>query len=112
MQERYQLAEYHFRKAADINPSSPILLTYLGIVLHAQRNDEAALAQIDRAKVIDPSNPLVKFNRAMVLVGLDRNEEALDELSQLKQLAPKESSVCVVIPSSAAGTITIVTALM
>lgn len=90
---RYELAEYHFQRAAEINSGSPILLTYLGIVQHAQQKADVALVQIDRAKELDDTNPLVKFNRAMVLVALSRHQEALEELQALTVLAPKESSV-------------------
>ena len=35
-QEKYDLAEYHFRKAISINSSSSVLQCYLGMVLHTQ----------------------------------------------------------------------------
>jgi hypothetical protein len=34
-QERIELAEYHFKRAIAINPSSSVLQTYLGMVLNA-----------------------------------------------------------------------------
>ena len=34
-QERIELAEYHFKRAIAINPTSSVLQTYLGMVLNA-----------------------------------------------------------------------------
>lgn len=34
-QERIELAEYHFKRAIAINPTSSVLQTYLGMVLSA-----------------------------------------------------------------------------
>lgn len=34
-QERLELAEYHFKKAIEINPNSSVLICYLGMVLNA-----------------------------------------------------------------------------
>eukprot|EP00037_Helgoeca_nana_P000210 m.20701 g.20701 ORF g.20701 m.20701 type:complete len:726 (+) comp10271_c0_seq1:41-2218(+) len=92
-QERFELAEYHFQLAVDINPSSPILLVYLGLAQYDQQKAELALQNLDRAKELDNEHALVQFNRAMILAALDRNEDALEELQVLAIRAPKESSV-------------------
>lgn len=42
-QERFELAEYHFRRAVDINKSSSVLHCYLGMVLHAQGTDNKTM---------------------------------------------------------------------
>ena len=42
-QEKYQLAEYHFRRALKINPRSSVLYCYLGMVLHAKKQLKEAL---------------------------------------------------------------------
>ena len=92
-QEKYDLAEYHFAKAIQINPASAILLCYLGIVQHAQNKSLMALGNMEKASALDDTIPLVKFNKAVVLTAINRNEEALEELTKLKRIAPKESSV-------------------
>jgi anaphase-promoting complex subunit 3 len=101
-QERYELAEYHFRRALAINPSSSVLHCYVGMVqritllphvprafsllpcasvtsdvlqtLQASGRHEEALALLERAIEIDPKNTLAKFKKASVLLSLDRNE--------------------------------------
>ena len=41
-QEKYGMAEYHFRRALNINPRSSVLRCYLGMALHKlKRNGEA-----------------------------------------------------------------------
>jgi hypothetical protein len=39
-QERYELAEYHFRKALSINCTSSILKCYIGMVLYANNRPQ------------------------------------------------------------------------
>jgi len=40
-QERYELAEYHFRRALAINHTSSILKCYIGMVLYANNHPQA-----------------------------------------------------------------------
>ena len=42
-QEKFELAEYHFRRALSINAQSSVLHCYLGMVLHANKKCEEAL---------------------------------------------------------------------
>jgi anaphase-promoting complex subunit 3 len=61
-QERLELAEYHFRKATEINPNSTVLQCYLGIVLHAQHKGLKTIEAkqiLQNACLIDPKNPQV-----------------------------------------------------
>lgn len=63
-QERLELAEYHFRKAADINKRSAVLQCYLGIVLYAQNNPmktAEAKQMLKDACIMDPKNPQVSI---------------------------------------------------
>ena len=39
-QEKYDLSEYHFKRALSINPTSSALCCYLGMVLNANRRHE------------------------------------------------------------------------
>jgi anaphase-promoting complex subunit 3 len=50
-QEKYDLAEKHFHKAACINPASPVLLCYLGMALQAQKKSAKALEMLHRVCV-------------------------------------------------------------
>ncbi len=61
-QEKYDLAEYHFRRAIAINGSSSVLQCYLGMVLHAHGDRERvleALTVLGDASDRDPTNPQV-----------------------------------------------------
>ena len=91
-QERLDLAEYHFRRASSINPSSSILKCYTSMVLHAQNNsalsssaagEEEGQAEgynIQReyeaydilyaASLEDPRNPQLHFQLVHVLLSL------------------------------------------
>lgn len=63
-QERFELSEYHFRKAHEINSNSSVLDCYLAMALYAQGSDEKtsdALKVLSKAIDRDPNNPQVKF---------------------------------------------------
>ena len=99
-QERYELAEFHLRKALQINPSSGKLHCHLGIALHAQntshKNEEAHLV-LTKACEIDVNNPQLHFQRAHVLLSSQRYEAALAELELVMALAPREPAVYVLM---------------
>ncbi|GBG58701.1 hypothetical protein CBR_g102 [Chara braunii] len=92
-QEKYELAEYHFRRALAINHSSSVLYCYLGMALHALERNCEALALLSTAIAMDSKNPLAKFQKANVLMAEERYTEALAELERLKEVAPREASV-------------------
>lgn len=95
-QERFELSEYHFRKAFAINPSSSVLSCYLAMVLHAQGFSSKSNEALQILSVVierDPKNPQLRFQRAHILETLDELEEALLELEIVQQLAPKEPPV-------------------
>ncbi|GAQ84112.1 DNA-binding cell division cycle control protein [Klebsormidium nitens] len=92
-QEKFELAEYHFRRALSIHPGSSVLHCYLGMSLHALKRDREALQLLDAAIAKDARNPLPKFEKAAVLFSQDLYEEALAELEALKEVAPKEASL-------------------
>jgi anaphase-promoting complex subunit 3 len=61
-QEKFEMAEYHFRRALGINVASSVLLCYLSMALHAQgleKKSEEALAVLAQATAADPRNPQV-----------------------------------------------------
>ena len=56
-QEKYQLAEYHFRRALEINPRNSVLHCYRGMALLSNRTYDQAIAVLQKAKEMDPGAP-------------------------------------------------------
>lgn len=98
-QERLELAEYHFRRAVDINPTSSVLQCYLGMVLNSHNRMEKNLESIDllsKACRADNRNPQVYFQLAHVLLSNGSHrclQEAVNALKVVKEFAPKEPAV-------------------
>jgi len=87
-QEKYDLAEYHFKRALQINTISSVLYCYYGMVddfiillsliasthiashhrqiSHANNKPESALEALQTAINIDPNNILAKFKKGIV----------------------------------------------
>ncbi|GJN88792.1 hypothetical protein Rhopal_001762-T1 [Rhodotorula paludigena] len=70
---KHTLAEYHFRRALEINPANTTLLCCVGTVLEKLRRTRDALDMYERAAVVAPESPLVRFKRTAErdLVSLD-----------------------------------------
>lgn len=92
-QEKYELADYHFRRAAKIHPGSSKLLCCLGRALHHRGQHAEALHYLQGAVQRDPANPLARYERATVLFSQDALEEARAELLELRRVAPREPNV-------------------
>lgn len=92
-QEKYDLAEYHFQRAIDINPQSSVLLCHLGMAQDANGKAFEALDTLAAAFRIDPRNPSARYQRATVYMSLDRPREALSELEKVRDAVPREASV-------------------
>jgi anaphase-promoting complex subunit 3 len=97
-QERFEMAEYHFRRALSINASSSVLRCYLGMVLHYQgaenpRKANEALDVLEDAVSRDRSNPQLPFQLAHVLITAGRLEEAKTVLAHLCEVTPREPPV-------------------
>ncbi|XP_031381751.1 cell division cycle protein 27 homolog B isoform X2 [Punica granatum] len=92
-QEKFEFAEHHFRTACRINPSSSIIMSYLGTALHALKRNSEALEMMERAILADRKNPLPMYQKAKILESLESFDEALEVLEELKEYAPRESSV-------------------
>ena len=120
-QERIELAEYHFKRAVAINPTSSVLQTYLGMVLNAydrfgiviilyqayvsflilffvfrlDKNNEAIMV-LRQACKYDTRNSMLFFQLAHVLLkngSQEHLEDALVALYVVKEYAPKEPPV-------------------
>lgn len=83
-QEKFGMAEYHFRRALTINPGSSVLRCYLGMAVHKLGRNGEALALLQRAIEADPRNPLARFEKSTVLMAEEKHAEALRELQSLK----------------------------
>lgn len=107
-QEKFGLAQSHFRSAVLIHPLNANLHYHLGMALAAAVNANSgsenmtrgtkhalipALAEFETASNLDPGNPVPRFERAKILVALNRLPEARRQLESLRDLLPKEAEV-------------------
>ncbi|KAH8107198.1 protein prenylyltransferase [Cristinia sonorae] len=90
---KLRLADYHFRKAAEIHPKNAILLGCVGMVHERSGNPDAALALFDEAIRMSPDNALVRYHRAKVLISMKRYDPAIADLESLRDSSPDESNV-------------------
>ncbi|KAI5480971.1 20S cyclosome subunit (BimA/Nuc2/Cdc27) [Pseudohyphozyma bogoriensis] len=90
---KYSLAEYHFRKAVEINPTNATLICCVGSVLEKRHQSKEALEMYERACVLAPESPAVRFKRVRILVALKRYDLAEMDLLALKDRAPNEFNV-------------------
>lgn len=92
-QERFQLAEIHYRQSLKINRKNSVILVHIGVMQFYLNKREQALQTLVEATKLDPKNPLCKFHHASMNFKMNKFQEALDELEELKQIVPKESVV-------------------
>jgi anaphase-promoting complex subunit 3 len=92
-QERYQLADLHFKMAYKINPHSSVVMNFVAVSLQALKKSDEAMKLLNKAIRANPDNPICKFNKAKILFANEKFEEALTELEELKELVPKEAQV-------------------
>lgn len=96
-QERYGLAECHFKKALEIHPKCSVIMVHIGVMQFHLNKTEQALETMNAAIALDPTNPLAQYHRASMYFQCNRNNEALVELEKLKQIVPKESVVYYIV---------------
>ncbi|GMI80180.1 HOBBIT [Hibiscus trionum] len=63
--------------AFQINPRSSVIMSFLGIVLHALKKNEDAIKIMDRAILADKKNPLPMYQKANILMSLEKFDDAL-----------------------------------
>ncbi|OCL00010.1 TPR-like protein [Cenococcum geophilum 1.58] len=90
---KFDIAEQHYRFAAQINPTNALLAVRIGAVLDKMKKTQAALVQYSHACDLDPRSNLARFRKAQALMKLRHPEEALTELEILKDLAPDDANV-------------------
>ncbi|CRK97337.1 CLUMA_CG010730, isoform A [Clunio marinus] len=92
-QERFQLAEIHYRHALKINRKNSVILVHIGVMQFYLHKPEHAIQTLTEGIKLEPNNPLCKFHRASMNFSIGKLQEALSELEELKQIVPKESVV-------------------
>ncbi|KAK7054944.1 anaphase-promoting complex subunit cdc27 [Paramarasmius palmivorus] len=90
---KLRLAEYHFRKAAEIHPNNAVLLGCVGMVVERRGDREGALALFNEAVGLAPENALVRYRRAKVYISMRKYESAIEDLEYLRSTSPEESNV-------------------
>ncbi|KAF8590524.1 TPR-like protein [Ramaria rubella] len=90
---KLRLAEYHFRKAADIHPHNAVLLGCVGMAVERRGAKDEAFALFDKAVQLAPDNVLVRYRRAKLLIGMKRYTAAIEDLKTLRDLVPEEANV-------------------
>ncbi|EFQ94029.1 hypothetical protein CFE70_002569 [Pyrenophora teres f. teres 0-1] len=90
---KYEVAEKHYRAAADINQSNAMILVRIGLVLDRMKKIEPALMQFENAIRIDPRSIMARFRKSQVLLKLNAPQEALHELLYLKDAAPDDPNI-------------------
>lgn len=90
---KLRLADYHYRKAAQIHPQNAVLLGCVGMVTERMNDQEGALRLFDQAVRLSPDNALVRYRRAKILIALKRYTEAVADLEYLRDSSPEESNV-------------------
>lgn len=92
-QERFQLAEIHYRHALKINRKNSVIVVHIGVMQLHLNKPEQAIQTLTEAIKLDPKNPLCKYHRAYINFYNGKLHDALSELEELKQIVPKESVV-------------------
>lgn len=92
-QGKYAFAEQHYRIAATINPTNPLLICCIGVTLEKLKNPKAALVQYTRSCELGPKIPISRLKRAKVLMTLQDPRGALSELRLLKDMTPDNAEV-------------------
>ncbi|KDR81837.1 hypothetical protein GALMADRAFT_240086 [Galerina marginata CBS 339.88] len=90
---KIRLAEYHFRKAAEIHPKNAVLLGCVGMAVERRGDREAALALFNEAVRLSPDNALVRYRRAKIYVSIRKYQAAVEDLEYLRSATPDESNV-------------------
>lgn len=90
---KLRLAEYHFNRASEINPSNAMLVSCVGSVCEKLGKKVEALHLYERATVLAPASAAVCFKKCKLLVSMRRYQTALKDLLSLAALASDEWNV-------------------
>ncbi|GAA5990103.1 hypothetical protein JCM11641_007068 [Rhodosporidiobolus odoratus] len=90
---KYTLAEYHFRRALEINPNNVTLVCCVGTVLEKLSRPREALEMYERACSLAPDSALARFKRVRMAMAFKRWDLAEQDLLHLRHVAPTEPNV-------------------
>ncbi|KAA1471266.1 TPR-like protein [Dentipellis sp. KUC8613] len=90
---KIRMAEYHYRKAAEIHPNNAVLLGCVGMVVERRGDRAGALALFNEAVKLSPDNALVRYRRAKMLISMKRYRPAIADLEALRDTSPDEANV-------------------
>ena len=109
---KYDVAEKHYKAAAQINPNNVTLVVRIGLVcppskniityvriltilqvLDRQRRPDAALTAFHSAVALDPSSIMARFRRAQTLLKLGDTAASLKDLLLLKDRVPDDANI-------------------
>lgn len=106
---KYEVAEKHYRAAAQINPNNAMIFVRIGLVslrssirtfstkftqvLDRMKKIEPALMLFEQACRLDPRSIMARFRKAQILLKLQAPEEALKDLLFLKDAAPDDPNI-------------------
>ncbi|PCH38327.1 TPR-like protein [Wolfiporia cocos MD-104 SS10] len=90
---KIRLADYHYRRAAEIHPQNAVLLGCVGMVTERVGEREKALDLFNQAVRLSPDNALVRYRRAKILISMRRYTAAVEDLEYLRDTSPEESNV-------------------
>ncbi|KAI0041541.1 TPR-like protein [Auriscalpium vulgare] len=90
---KIRMAEYHYRKAAEIHPNNAVLLGCVGMAVERRADRRGALALFDEAVRLSPENALVRYRRAKLLIAMKRYEPGIQDLETLLSSSPEEANV-------------------
>ncbi|KAJ9094314.1 hypothetical protein QFC19_007999 [Naganishia cerealis] len=86
-------AEYHFRRALEINPSNVVLYCCVGTIVEKRGNLGKALEVYEKALEISPDNKMARFRKVRVMIGLKQYKKALPLLEDLSKTCSTEASI-------------------
>jgi anaphase-promoting complex subunit 3 len=107
---KYDVAEKHYKAAAQINPNNVTLIVKIGLVrsnpnhhnihilttsqvLDRMRRPDVALTHFHAAVALDPGSIMARFRRAQTLLKLGDTQASLKDLLLLKDRAPDDANI-------------------
>jgi tetratricopeptide (TPR) repeat protein len=81
-------AEYHLKRAMELNPSSATAFTHYGWFLTLTGKNEGAVKAMKTAIEIDPTDPLMQGYLSWLYLWMGNNEEAIIEADKTLQIDP------------------------
>ncbi|MCJ7448438.1 MAG: hypothetical protein MUO72_12175 [Bacteroidales bacterium] len=93
-------AEYHLKRAMELNPSSSVAYTHYGWFLCLSLKVEEAVKAMKTAIEIDPTDPLMQGYLGWLYLWTGYNEEALTEAQKTLQIDPNYTMAYYVIGSA------------